>query len=150
MWDLNNFFDSAVDWNNSFLKSINNLQFCFNLISYISLQNEVVFFDHFVPVDDNLSDFCGKLFNGDNLFFNDWNLNNFLLDDWDLHNLFSDSFNNLIDLHDNWVVDKQLNNLRYLNDLLIVSLNFINSWNLVSNSDNLFNNVWNFNDLLDG
>ncbi len=118
------------------------------MISDISLQNEVVLFDHFVLVNHDLSDFSYELFNCNDLFFDDWDLNDFLLDDWNLDDFFSDGFNDLIDLDNNWVVDNQLNNLRDLNDLFVISFNFIDSWNFAGNSDDLFNDIWNLDDLL--
>jgi hypothetical protein len=71
-----------------------------------------------------------------------------LLNDWNFNYLFSDGFNNLVDSHNNWVVNWQLYDLWNLNDLFVVSFNFINSWNLSGDGNDLFHNVRYFDDLL--
>lgn len=150
VWDFNDLFDSAVDWNDSFFVSVNDLKLSFNLVSDIGLEDEVVLLDDFVLVDDDFLDFSDVLFDGNDLFFDQWNLDDFLLDNWNFDNLFLDGFDDLVDLDDDWVVDWQLNDLRDLDDLFIEFLNLVDSWDFVSDSDDLFDDVWNLDNLLDG
>ena len=149
VWNFNNFFNCAVDWDNSFFVSINDLQLILNLVSNISFQDEVVFLNHFILVDNNFLDFSGEFFNCNNFFFDNWNLNNLLLDDWNLDYFFFDSFNYLVNLDDNWIVDWQLNDLWDLDYFFVVSFDFVNSWDFVGDSHNFFNHFGNLNNLLD-
>ena len=148
VWDFNNLFDGAMNGDDSFLEPIDNLKLSFDLVSDISLEDEVVLLNDFVLVDDDFLYFSDVLFNGNNLFFDQWNLNDFLLDDWDFYDLLLDGLYHLVDLDDNWVVYQKLNNLRDLDDLLVQFLDFIHSWDFVGDCDDLFNNVWHLNDLL--
>lgn len=72
-----------------------------------------------------------------------------MLNNRDFNNFLFDGLNDLIDFYNDGVIHNQLNDLRDLNDLFIISFNFVNSWYFVGNSDKFFNHIRYLNDLLD-
>jgi len=88
VWNFNDFLYCAVDWDDLFFVSINNLKSRFDLVSNVSLQDEVIFFYDFISIDSNFLNFGGILFNCDDLFLDGYDFDDLLLDDWDLYGFF--------------------------------------------------------------
>lgn len=71
-----------------------------------------------------------------------------MLNNRDFNNFFFNGFNDLVNFYNDWVIHNQFNDLRDLNDLLIVSFNLVNSWNFSGNGDKFFNHIRDLDDLL--
>ncbi len=148
MWNFNNFLYCAVDRYDSLFEPINDLQLSVDLVSDIGLEDEVVLFDDLVSVDGHFLNVSAVLFNCDDLFFDQGDLDEFLLDDWDFNDFFPDGFNDLVDLDNDWVVHGHLYDLRNGDDSFDNLLHLVNLWNLICNCDDLLDDVGNFDNLL--
>ena len=99
IWNLDDLFNCTSYRNNLVFVSIDNLNLSFNLINNISLGNKVIFFNNLVYIDNDFSDFSISIFNGNNLFFNNFNLLNFLMDQRNFNRSVSVNFNKFVDLN---------------------------------------------------
>lgn len=140
--NLNNLFNSCVDWNLSLFNSVNKLNLFFNMI------NNIVGLDNLWDLCDFLSDdFNCFLFNSSDcdlydLFLNNRNLNGYLLSHNNCHYLFYNSVNNLVNFDKLWNDSLKLNNLNLVNVLLYNNFNWDNSWNFNQFFNNLFDDLF--------
>lgn len=99
VWNFDNFLYSAVNWDNLFFESIDNLELVRNLVSDVSFEDEIVFFNYFILVNNNFLNLSCILFNSHNLFLHYRYLDNFLLNYWHFNHFFFDWFNNIVNFN---------------------------------------------------
>lgn len=144
--NFNYLFLGCENWHDFLLDGWYSLNSSLDNISNILFGNESLRLNDSVFVDHDLYNFSVSSFDSHNFFFNSRNLNNSLVDNGNLNSSISDLFNNLTYFDDNWNFNWEFNQMRYLDNFLSESFNFVNFRNFIANNNKFFNYSWNFND----